>query len=78
MTKRDKILICLGRFNKKYGYAPTIEELNKSLRWQSAELVYQYLLLLKEEGVIWYEPGKSRSAWLKIPTPCLKPDKIPT
>lgn len=71
LTKRQKeVLDCLIHFENKHGYAPSFEEIARSLKLTSLATVHKHITTLEKKGFIRRGYNRSRSIEiLQLPKP---------
>jgi SOS-response transcriptional repressor LexA len=62
--RRQAILKFVDSYTKRYGYAPTLDEIGIKLDIGKST-VWHHLRILKEEGRITHEVGRSRTIKVK-------------
>jgi repressor LexA len=55
------VLDTIKKLTKEKGYPPTVRELGKAVGYRSTNTVHDKLTRLQEEGLIDWEPSKTRT-----------------
>ena len=62
LTKRQRqVLDEIARFQKQHGYCTTVRELMRHFGWTSPNAVMFHLHILRDAGLVQWEPGVART-----------------
>ncbi len=59
--KEHKMLVCISEWTDRYGFPPTMRELQIALGYRSSASVHYHIKRLASAGIISYEASKPRT-----------------
>lgn len=60
-TKQRTVLATVAELTQRQGFPPTVRELQLELGLASPSTIFHHLELLREQGLVTWEPGKNRT-----------------